>query len=303
MKEQGAVLIAGASGLVGRALCAALAAQGREVRRLVRREARPEAGEFSWNPAENRLDPAALHGVTALVNLSGESIGDGRWSAARKERLRASRLDSTRLLASAVVQSGQAPGVFLSASACGYYGDCGEAPASEETPCGAGFLAALAKDWEEAAGSVQAAGWRLVHPRFGVILAQEGGVFPRLREPGAWGLGARLGSGRQWQSLVHLEDVVAALLFLLARPDLAGAFNLTAPAAVRQAAFADALARAQKRPRVLVVPAFVLRLALGEMAQELLLASCRAQPARLEAQGFRFRYPTLDTQLAALLAP
>lgn len=303
MTERGVVLVAGASGLIGRALCAALRDRGWKLRVLVRRAPTPQADEAYWNPARGEIDPAALNGVSAVVNLSGESIAGERWSAGRKALLRESRLASTRLLVRAIGQSGVSEGAFLSTSAVGYYGNSGEEIVAEEAANGAGFLAQLAKDWEEAAAPAQDAGWRVVQPRFGVVLAKEGGAFPVMRRPSAWGLGARLGSGRQWQSPIHLDDAVAALAFLLERPDLSGPFNLTAPEPIRQADFARLLAKGQRRPNFLFVPGFALKALMGEMAEELLLSSCRAVPARLLAQGFRFAYPDPEAMLRALLSP
>ncbi len=295
------VAISAASGLIGSALAADLSADGVDVVRLVRRAARA-ADEIGWDPraAADGLDPAALAGVTAVVHLSGAPIAAGRWTAARKAELRASRIASTTTLASAMAAADPAPGVLLCASAIGYYGDTGERTVDESSPGGTGFLAELVRDWEAAADPARAAGIRVATFRSGVVLAASGGMLGRLLLPFRLGLGAKVGSGRQYLSWISLTDEVGAIRFLLGSAGASGPFNLTAPEPVTNADFTRALARALGRPAVLGLPSAALRAALGEVASEL-LGSARVVPARLREAGFRFAHPDIATALAALL--
>ena len=295
------VAISAASGLIGSALADDLSADGVEVVRLVRRAARA-ADEIGWDPqaAADGLDPAALAGVDAVVHLSGAPIAAGRWTAARKAELRASRIASTTTLASAIAAADPAPGVLLCASAIGYYGDTGERTVDESSPGGTGFLAELVRDWEAAADPARAAGIRVATFRSGVVLAASGGMLGRLLLPFRLGLGAKVGSGRQYFSWISLTDEVRAIRFLLDSAGASGPFNLTAPEPVTNAEFTRALAKALGRPAVLGLPSAALRAALGEVASEL-LGSARVVPARLEEAGFRFAHPDIATALAALL--
>ncbi|HUZ54351.1 MAG TPA: TIGR01777 family oxidoreductase [Streptosporangiaceae bacterium] len=295
------VAISAASGLIGSALAGDLSADGVEVIRLVRRAARA-ADEIGWDPqaADAGLDPAALAGVDAVVHLSGAPIAAGRWTAARKAELRSSRIASTATLVSAIAAADPAPGVLLCASAIGYYGDTGERTVDESSPGGTGFLAELVRDWEAAADPARAAGTRVATFRSGVVLAASGGMLGRLLLPFRLGLGAKVGSGRQYFSWISLTDEVRAIRFLLDSAGASGPFNLTAPEPVTNAEFTRALAKALGRQAVLGVPSAALRAALGEVASEL-LGSARVVPARLQEAGFRFAHPDIATALAALL--
>jgi uncharacterized protein len=295
------VAISAASGLIGSALAADLSVDGVEVVRLVRRAARA-ADEISWDPRATAggLDPAALAGVAAVVHLSGAPIATGRWTAARKAELRASRIASTTTLASAIAAAAPAPGVLLCASAIGFYGDTGERTVDESSPGGTGFLAELVRDWEAAADPARAAGTRVATFRSGVVLAASGGMLGRLLPPFRLGLGAKVGSGKQYFSWISLTDEVRAIRFLLDSAGASGPFNLTAPKPVTNAEFTRALAKALGRPAVLGLPAAALRAALGEVASEL-LGSARVVPTRLQEAGFRFAHPDIATALAALL--
>ena len=296
------VAISAASGLIGSALAGDLEADGADVLRLVRRPARSPT-EISWNPqaAADGLDPAALRGVDAVVHLSGAPVAARRWTPARKAVLRSSRIQSTRTIASAMAAADPRPGVLLCASAIGYYGDTGDRAVDESAPGGAGFLAELVRDWEAAAHPASAAGIRVASFRSGVVLAANGGMLGRLLLPFRLGLGATLGSGRQYLSWISLTDEVRALRFLLGSADAAGPFNLTAPAPVTNAEFTRALAAALGRPALLNLPTVVLRTALGEVASEL-LGSARVRPARLSAAGFSFAHPDIATALQAELS-
>lgn len=296
------VAISAASGLIGSALAGDLEADGADVLRLVRRPARSPT-EISWNSqaAADGLDPAALRGVDAVVHLSGAPVAARRWTPARKAVLRSSRIQSTRTIASAMAAADPRPGVLLCASAIGYYGDTGDRAVDESAPGGAGFLAELVRDWEAAAHPASAAGIRVASFRSGVVLAADGGMLGRLLLPFRLGLGATLGSGRQYLSWISLTDEVRALRFLLGSADAAGPFNLTAPAPVTNAEFTRALAAALGRPALLNLPTVVLRTALGEVASEL-LGSARVRPARLSAAGFSFAHPDIATALKAELS-
>lgn len=299
-ERAGAVLVSGASGLIGTALRASAAARGVPVRVLVRR---PPAGpaEFRWDPEAGLLPPAALAGCDAVIHLAGEKVAGGRWTAARRARLRASRVRGTRLLAKAVAAARADPKPMLvCASATGYYGDRGDDLLGEDAGPGSGFLPELCAAWEDAAAPAAAAGARVVHLRFGVVLARGGGALPRMLPAFRWGLGGRLGSGRQWLPWLALADAVRMIEFALATPALAGPVNAVA-GAVRNLDFARALGRALGRPARLPVPAPFLRLALGALASELLLASQRVVPRRLASCGFAPRHPALDEALAAAL--
>jgi len=296
------VAVSGASGLIGSALTASLRADGADVARLVRRA--PSApDEIGWDPGPGGagLDPAALRGVDAVVHLSGAPIAEGRWTQARKAMLRASRIDSTAALVRAMTAADPPPQVLLCGSAIGYYGETGDRLVDETAPQGAGFLAELVGEWEQAAQAAAPAGIRVAQLRSGVVLAVGGGMLGRLLRPFRLGLGAKVGSGRQYLSWISIADEVGAIRFLLDSGDAGGPFNLTAPHPVTNAEFTRALADALGRPAALALPSPVLRAALGEVASEL-LASARVRPARLTQAGYRFEYPDLVSALGALLA-
>lgn len=294
------VAITGASGLIGSALAAHLRAEGNDIVRLVRGPSR-SAEEVSWDPrlGAEGLDPAALAGVDAVVNLSGAPIADRRWTAERKTLLRASRIDSTRTLAVAIAAARPRPGVLLSGSAIGYYGDTGDRVTDETSPPGTGFLPDLVRDWEQAAEPAAAAGVRLATLRTGVVLATEGGMMGRLMLPFRLGLGAQIGSGRQYLSWISLTDEVRAIGFLLRTP-VRGPVNLTAPEPVTNARFTRELAQALRRPALLRLPAVALRAGLGEVSGEL-LAGARIVPAKLTAAGFTFDHPDITSALRTLV--
>lgn len=297
------VAVTGASGLIGSALVPHLTAHGHRVRPIVRRA--PRDGEIGWDPDSGRLDPRDLEGVDAVVHLAGENVG-GRWTAGRKARIRSSRLVGTRLLSEGLARTSKRPAVLVSASAVGIYGDRGDEILDEESPLGdpkEDFLAAVGQEWESAAEPARAAGIRVVHPRFGVVLSPEGGALGRMLLPFRLGLGGRLGSGSQWMSWISIDDAIAAVLHLLATDSLRGPVNVTAPEPVRNRDFTRALGRALSRPTPFAVPSFALRLAFGEMADGTLLASTRVMPRRLLASSFRFSHPDLESGLRHVLRP
>lgn len=290
------IAIAGSSGLIGTALVGHWRARGVEVLRLVRGAAR-QTGEIAWDPARGRLDERALGGVTAVVNLAGANIAAGRWTARRKHDLRASRIDSTRTLVDAIGRMSQKPNVLINASAVGYYGDRGDEIVTETSAVGTGFLAEVCRDWEAEALRAERWGVRVVVARLGMVLARHGGALAKLRPLFRFGLGGRLGSGRQWMSWIALEDAVRAFDQAAADERFGGAFNFTAPGLVTNRRFTAALAQAVRRPAIVPVPAVLLRFAFGEMAEATLLASTRAEPARLAAAGFSFLRPDIAEAL------
>jgi uncharacterized protein (TIGR01777 family) len=290
----------GASGLLGSALVPFLKTGGHEVVRLVRRppKARDEA---RWDPAAGTIDAAALEGVDAAVNLSGENIAGGRWTKERKALLRSSRLGPTRLLADTLAGLKTKPKVLVSASAVGYYGDRGDAWVTEAEPPAEDFLGRLSVEWEKATEPAARAGIRVAHPRLGVVLTPAGGALGKMLLPFKAGLGGVLGPGTQYMSWIAMDDVLGVIHHLLDRDDLAGPANAAAPEPVTNAAFTKTLGRVLGRPTVAPAPAFVLRLAFGEMADATLLSSTRVRPERLLATGYRFRFPTLEGALRHLL--
>lgn len=293
------VAVTGSSGFLGGALAERLAGAGHEV--LALRRGEPDDPQAHWQPASGWMREGALEGVDAVVHLSGASIGTARWSPSRREVLWRSRVDSTRTLVAHLGTLGSRPGVLVSASATGYYGDGGDGELTEEAPRGTGFLADLCEAWETEARRAEDLGVRVVRARTGVVV--ETPVFlDRLARIFRLGLGATLGSGRQWMPWVSLGDQLAAVERALTDDAMSGAVNVVAPP-ITNREFTRALGRAVRRPAVMRVPAAVLRLQFGRgLADEALLASQRAVPARLAALGFEHRHPTIDGALAAALS-
>ncbi|GIU93297.1 MAG: epimerase [Acidimicrobiia bacterium] len=289
------VLITGSTGLLGTALAARLEERGDEAVGLRRG---PDRNRIGWDPASGWIHPAALEGYDAVVHLAGKPISPP-FTARRMEAIRASRVEGTRLIAAEVVR--HRPRVFVSASAIGYYGNRGDEILTEQAPPGTGFLADVCRAWEEATSPARDAGVRTVMIRTGLVLANEGGLFPRITLPFKLGLGGPVGPGTQWWSWITLVDHVAATLRCIDDPDLEGPVNLTAPEPTRNRDFARELGRRLRRPARVRVPAWALRLALGRAADELVLASQRVLPARLQQAGFRFSHPDLESALSWLI--
>jgi uncharacterized protein len=295
------IAITGSSGLIGTALVAALRQDGDDVLRLVRRA--PRSGdEIRWDPAApgGGLEPGALDGVGAVVNLAGAGVADHRWTASYKEEIRASRVTSTGTLAGVLADMDGGPSVLLSGSAIGWYGDTGGQEVDESAPAGTGFLAGVVRDWEAAADPARQAGLRVVTLRSGIVITRKGSMLGRLLPLFRLGLGARLGPGTQVMSWVTLLDWTRMARFLLDHPEMSGPVNLTTPEPVTNAAFTSALAAALHRPAALAVPSPVLTLALGEVTSDL-LSSARVVPRRLRDAGFEFSLPNLAGALAAEL--
>lgn len=295
------VLVSGASGLIGTALRRHLGSLGHSVVRLVRGAPVDDASEIAWDPDMGTIDSTRLVGIDAVVNLAGASIARWPWTSAHKRRVLESRVRSTTLLAHAVSALERRPRAFVSASAIGYYGSRGDAVLREDSPQGSGFLAEVCAAWESAAAQAARSGIRVVAVRIGMVLSGQGGALPALARPFRLGLGGPIGSGRQYMSWIALEDLVAAITHAIVREELSGPLNAVAPHAVTNAEFTRTLGRVLGRPTLLPAPAFALRLMLDGMADELLLASTRAEPARLLASGFEFRQPDLEGALREAL--
>ena len=295
------VAVSGATGLIGSALAQRLTREGHEVVPLVRRPLRPAERAIAWDPARGTIDRAALEGYDAVVNLAGENVF-GRWTAAKKQRIRESRVAGTRLVSEAIAGLERPPRVLLAASAVGYYGDQGAAELTEESPRGDDFLAAVARDWEAATSPAARAGVRVANLRFGVVLAQAGGVLQKMLPAFRLGLGGPIGRGAQYFPWVAMEDALGAILHVLATASLSGPVNITAPHPVTQLEFVRTLGRVLRRPAVLPVPPLALRLVFGREAAAMMGSGQRVLPARLLAAGYHFRYGELEPALRQLLA-
>lgn len=296
------VAITGSSGLIGTALRESLSARGHRVIRVLRRAVSDERGAVSWDP-EEPAPLSGLNGVDAVVHLAGEEFTRQRWSWAQKERISLSRFLGTRHLAEALATLEQPPEVLVSASAVGFYGNTGGEPVDENTLGGTGFLANVCYGWEAATHAARTAGIRVVRARFGVVLSRRGGVLPPLASLFRAGLGGRLGSGEQVISWVHLDDAIGALHHIFTQRDLSGPVNVVSPRPVTHRRFAQVMARVLRRPAVLVYPEWVLRLALGELAAELLLTGQAVTPRRLTETGFRPQHPQIEEAVSDLLGP
>ncbi len=295
------ILVTGATGFIGSSLVPMLTGGGHRVTRLSRRgvPAVPAVDDVRWDPDSGTVDAGALEGHDAVIHLAGESVAE-RWTPEKKARIRRSRVDGTRRLAEALAALERPPRVLVSASAIGIYGDRGDERLTEASAPGRGFLAEVAQAWEAAAEPARLRGIRVVHPRIGMVLSPGGGALARLLPPFKLGAGGKLGSGRQWTSWIALDDLVHLLLHL-AGGALEGPVNAVAPCAVTNAEFGRVLGKVLGRPTALGVPAFAARMAFGEMADEVLLASTRVIPAKLESAGYRFRHPELEEALRHML--
>jgi uncharacterized protein (TIGR01777 family) len=286
--------------LIGSAVISALSARGDRVVRVVRERA-GGPDEVAWQPAAGRIDAVRLNGIDAAVHLAGESLA-ARWTPERRAAIRESRLRGTGLLAEALAGLSSRPRVLVSTSAVGYYGSRGDEVLTEASAPGTGFLAELCREWEAAAGAARSAGIRVVHPRFGTVLAEQGGVLAKIAPIFRLGAGGPLAGGRQYLPWVAIDDAVGAVLLALDRSGITGAVNVVAPQAVTNREFTAALGRALGRPAVLPVPAAALRAMFGDMADEVLLASQRVEPALLRAEGYDFRFGELEQALRHVLA-
>jgi uncharacterized protein (TIGR01777 family) len=290
------ILIAGASGFIGTALSSYLKLCGHEVLYLVRSLAalNQRRGAFFWDPEKGEIDPKAFDDVDAVINLAGENIGANDWTQVRKAKILESRLLSTKTLVRGISQLLDKPSVFISASAVGFYGDCGDAFCDEQSPQGDGFLADVCAQWEK--GAQELKGVRVAILRFGIVLSPNGGMLKKLLLLFRWGLGARFGSGRQYMSWIGIDDLLSIFLFVLGHDQAFGILNAVSPYPVTNRVFTKELAKALHRLALFSIPDFILRLFLGpQRAYEMVLSSTRAVPRRLKNLGFKFQYADLGS--------
>lgn len=299
------IAITGSTGLIGTVLCAFLNTGGHRVIRLVRREPSHPFYDGSttarWNPDRNEIDASSLEGVDAVIHLAGEGIANKRWNATRKEQIKNSRVQSTELLSRTLAALKKPPTVFFSASAIGYYAPSGEQPLTESDPPGTGFLSEVCVAWEKATQAAEQAGLRTVHGRVGVVLARQGGALASQLPLFQWCVAGRSGSGKQYVPWIEIGDLAGAIYHCIMQQDMRGPVNLTAPEPVTNVEFTRTLGKVLSKPAIFPAPAFALRLALGEMADALLLASLRVMPERLQQSRYAFDYPTLEPALRHVL--
>jgi len=295
------VLISGSNGLIGKALSKSLQSAGHGVVPLVRGP-RSVTGGPTWDPEAGTIDLDSLEGVDAVVHLAGENISGRRWTEGQKARIRQSRVEGTQLLAKALAELTERPAVFISSSAYSYYGDCGEKFLLESMEPGIGFAAELCKSWEAATAAAEAAGIRVVHLRIGTIISRERGLLAELLPSFKLGLGARFGKGTHYVSWVSLKDTIGIIEHAIKASTLSGPLNVTAPEPVMNREFTATLARVLKRPSLMVIPPWVLRLMLGEIADEVILKSFRMSADRILSSGYSFYHPDLSTCLKAHLS-
>jgi uncharacterized protein (TIGR01777 family) len=301
------ILVSGSSGFLGTAIIDSLRKQNHQIARLVRPESGSKragadsANDVAWDPTGGRFDAAAAEGAGALIHLAGASIADGRWSDARKKVLRTSRIDATRHLMGALAKLQSPPRIIVAASAIGFYGNRGEETLTEQSAPGSGFLPEICVEWEAETARGAEFGARVASLRFGIILAAHGGALAKMVPPFKLGVGGRMGNGRQWMSWVTLTEVVNIVEFALANSQLSGAVNAISPNPVRNSQFTEVLAKTLHRPALFPAPPFALRLALGEMADALLLSSQRVIPSKLASASYQFLQPDLAGALADVL--
>ena len=293
------VAVTGSSGLIGSSLVSFLPKKDVTVSRILREN--PEDNEISWKPEGGDWDSAFAGGIDGIVHLAGENIASGRWTNAKKDKIRNSRIEGTKKLCEHILKLPTPPSVFVCASAIGYYGDRGMAFLNEGSPRGSGFLPDVCLDWEEAAESVSKAGIRVVNVRFGIVLSKDGGALAKMLTPFKMGMGGKIGSGTQYMSWVAMDDVTGAIYHTLVTDSLKGPVNVTAPNPVTNKEFTNTLGKVLNRPTVMPMPAFAARLAFGEMANDLLLASTKVAPKKLSDSGYDFQYPELENALKHVL--
>jgi uncharacterized protein len=286
------IAIAGASGLVGSALIPSLVQDGAAITRLVR--STPKPGEIEWHPNQDHLNVESLEGFDVIINLAGENIAGGRWTDEQKRKIRDSRVSGTHLLSEAIAKMSVKPSAFLCASATGIYGDRDDEVLDEQSESGGGFLAGVCREWEKACEPAVKAEVRVVNLRLGPVIAREGGMLAKLLTPFKMGMGGKVGSGKQYISWVGLDDVVNAIKVAINDQSIRGPLNIVSPNPVTNEEFTRTLGHVLNRPTALAVPAFAARLAFGEMADEMLLASQKVLPKKLSAIGFQFQYPELE---------
>jgi uncharacterized protein (TIGR01777 family) len=295
------ILISGSSGFVGKALAPFLSTGGHDVRPLVRTVAQKEDHLPIWNPERRLIDRSRLEGFDAVIHLAGENLGKGRWSRRKKARIRSSRVEGTRFLCESLAGLANPPKVLVSASAIGYYGNRGDEVLVEDSGPGAGFLADVCREWEEATEPARRAGIRVVNLRIGVVLSPAGGALAQMLPPFQAGAGGVLGSGQQYISWIAIDDLAGVIEHVIHDERLEGPVNAVATHPVTNREFTKTLGRVLGRPTVMSIPAFAARMALGEAADEVLLASARVEPKMLSQTGYSFRYPHLEAALRHVL--
>lgn len=296
------IVVSGSTGLIGSALTHALTRRSDDVVPLVRRRVAPGEQALAWDPERGTIDRAGLESADAVIHLAGENVF-GRWSAAKKQRIYDSRVKGTHLVCDALAGLHRPPATLLAASAIGYYGDRGEEAVTEESAPGEDFLAHVARDWEAATAPATRAGIRVVNMRVAVVLTTTGGALTKMLPAFRLGLGGTVGSGNQYLSWIVLDDIIAAILHLLANPNLVGPVNMTAPTPVTNRDFAKTLGKVLGRPAVVPVPALALRMVFGTEGAAMVQSGQRVVPARLVASGFRFSFSEVEPALRHLLAP
>lgn len=294
------VLISGSHGMVGTRLISHLQSQGHGTVRLVRRD--PQGDDILWNPSSGDIDKKRLEGLDAVVHLAGENIASGRWTAAKKEQIRKSRVEGTQLLCKALAELRNPPATLISASAIGLYGNRADEVLTEESSPGSGFLAEVCKEWEAATAAANAKNIRVVNLRIGVVLTNEGGALKKMLPPFQMGAGGKLGSGKQFMSWISLEDLIGAIHHVLTHEELRGPVNAVAPHAVTNNQLTAALGTVLSKPTIFPVPEFAAHLLLGEMADELLLSSALVRPVKLRASGYKFKHELLEPFLQQILS-
>jgi len=293
------VLVTGSSGLIGGKLIPRLQTAGHQVFRLVRRKP-TSPDERRWNP-EERVDPVVLDRIDAVIHLAGDNIAEGRWTEEKKRQIRDSRVVGTRRLAEAIAQAPAPPKVLVCASAIGYYGNRGDESLDESSPPGSGFLADVCREWEGAADAARAKGVRVAHVRLGVVLSPDGGALAKMLLPFKMGVGGVVGNGKQYWSCINVDDAVAAFQYAAETESIRGPVNAVSPEPVTNYEFTKVLGRILGRPTLFPLPATLARLALGQMADDLLLASARVLPKTLQGAGFPFAFPTVESAIRGAL--
>jgi uncharacterized protein (TIGR01777 family) len=295
------ILVSGSSGFIGSSLVPFLTTGGHEVIRLSRTKPNQDETVVRWDPVRRQIDLSHLDGVDAVVHLAGENLGTGRWSRQKKHRIRTSRVEGTRFLCESLTKLPNPPRVLVSASAVGYYGSRGDEVLDEQSQPGSGFLSEVCRGWEEATEPARQIGVRVVNLRIGAVLSPAGGALAQMLPPFKAGLGGQVGSGNQYMSWISIEDLVGLILFVLREENLVGPVNAVAPHPVTNRELTKTLGRVLRRPTAMALPTFAARLAFGEVADELLLASARVNPSKLLGAGYEFRHPRLETALRHVL--
>ena len=293
------VAVTGSSGLIGTSLVSFLSKKDIVVSKILREN--PEDDDISWKPEDGDWNSAFSGGVDGIVHLAGESVASGKWTRKKKEKIRNSRIEGTKRLCEHILKLPTPPSVLVCASAIGYYGNRGVEFLNEGSSRGSGFLPDVCLGWEEAAESVSKAGIRVVNVRFGIVLSKDGGALAKMMTPFKIGMGGKIGSGTQYMSWVAMDDVTGAIYHTLITESLKGPVNVTAPNPVTNKEFTNTLGEVLKRPAVVPIPAFAAKLAFGEMANDLLLASTKVAPKRLSDSGYKFQYPELENALKHVL--